>query len=47
MEKRWCLQQVVLGKQDSGMRKNEVRIHPHTTHKRELKVAYRPRDMTP
>ena len=39
MEKRQSLQQVVLGKLDSYMLKNEIRILPHTTHKSKLKMA--------
>ena len=39
MEKRQALQQVVLGKLDSYMLKNEIRILPHTTHKSKLKMA--------
>ena len=39
MGKRQPFQQVVLGKLDSRMSINETRIHPHTMHKSELKMA--------
>ena len=38
-EKKQSLQQVVLGKFDSFMSINEVRTHPHTIQKNELKVT--------
>ena len=41
MEKRQSLQQVVLGKQDSCMKINEVRTLLHTTHKNKLQMASR------
>ena len=38
MEKGQSLQQVVLGKVDSYMEKNEIRIFPNTIQKNKLKV---------
>ena len=41
MEKRQCLQQMVLGKLDSHMQKNETGPFLHTTHKNRLKMDER------
>ena len=37
MEKRWIIQQVVLGKLDSYTQKNDIRIFSNTRHKNKLK----------
>ncbi|CAD7690657.1 unnamed protein product [Nyctereutes procyonoides] len=42
MEKRQSLQQMVLGKLDSHMQKNDTGPFPHTTHKNKLKMDERP-----
>ena len=46
MEKRQPVQQVVLGKLDSHMEKNEIRILPNTIHKKKLQMDERPRYKT-
>ena len=38
MEKRRPLQQMVLGKLDSHMQKNEIGLFPYTTHENRLKM---------
>ena len=38
MEKRQSLQQVTLGKLDSQLQNNEIRMFPHTIHKNKFKV---------
>ena len=38
MEERQCLQQVILGKLESDMQKNEPRPLPYTIHKNKLKM---------
>ena len=43
MEKTQFLQQVVLGKLDSHMEKNEMRTLPNTIHKNKLQMDERPR----
>ena len=42
MEKRQSLQQMVLGKLDSHMQKNETEPFPYTTHKNRLQMDERP-----
>ena len=42
MEKRQSLQQMVLGKLDNHIRKNETGPFPYTTHKNRLKMKERP-----
>ena len=37
------LQEVVLGKLDSSMGKNEIRVLPHTMYKNKLKMDERPK----
>jgi len=41
-KKRLSLQQMVLGKLDSHMQKNETGPYPYTTHKNRLKMGERP-----
>ena len=43
MEKRQSLQEVVVGKLDSYMKKNEIRTFSNTIHKNKLKMDQRPR----
>ena len=42
MEKKQSLQQMVLGKLDSHMQKNETGPFPYTTHKNRLQMVERP-----
>ena len=46
MEKGQPVQQVVLGKLDSPMEKNEIRALPNTIHKNKFKMDERPRYKT-
>ena len=41
MRKRKSIQQALLGNLDSCMQSNEIRTHPHTMHKNQLKMAER------
>ena len=43
MEKRQSFQQVVPGKLDSHMKKNEIRTFSNTIHKNKLKMDQRPK----
>ena len=45
MEKRQSLQQVVLGKLDSYMKKKEIRTFSNIIHKNKLKMDKRPNEM--
>ena len=46
MEKGQLVQEVVLGKLDSHMEKNEIITRPNTIHKKKLKMDSRPRNKT-
>ena len=41
--KRTSLQQMVLGKLETDMQKNETRLLPYTIHKNKLKIDERPK----